>query len=363
MDGEEAVQEEKVELKASTEAVEFLSSIEPRELQECLFTDSLVTESDMGRELGEFRVSVQAAGYNGKPCYLVHAKSHGAIDNNPCGTSIMAYLTCGLETLEHNHHEYLKLKDYTLDRKVHMVRQDGRLIVKKVICEREEVKKRAFSFPLDSLQGFVSEASNLLILRVLARRKKVPENMTFLSFNTETRVSLSTYRDLGQKKQMVETEVVDVFGIERTISTKEDDLATWQCYFLFDGHLASRVQVGSPARMKLLQLPVHSSQEEDLKPVFEKRPLVWEEDMELYIKFLERKEELKADHSSYVKHHPELKALLADFLQFLLLRKPHDVFSFAQDYFAPFSSRQPPGGAFHSARTLRLPERQEIDKP
>ncbi len=54
-------------------------------------------------------------------------------------------------------------------------------------------------------------------------------------------------------------------------------------------------------------------------------------------------EELKADSSSYVRQHPELKALLADFLQFLMLRKPQDVFSFARDFFAPFASQSPPG--------------------
>ncbi len=161
------------------------------------------------------------------------------------------------------------------------------------------------------------------------------------------------------------------------------------------------------------------SAEKDQIPVFEKKPLIWEEDMELYSKFLDRKvfitfnelvinviyysrwyiyiypwspwwnsetqylistwqyisleylwisykephrinfstskqicdsfhsfmtqEELKADYSSYVRQHPELKALLADFLQFLLLRKPQDVFSFARDFFAPFASQSPPG--------------------
>lgn len=50
-------------------------------------------------------------------------------------------------------------------------------------------------------------------------------------------------------------------------------------------------------------------------------------------------EELKGDHAVYMRHHPELKALLADFLQFLLLRKPQDVIAFAADYFSSFSSK------------------------
>lgn len=41
--------------------------------------------------------------------------------------------------------------------------------------------------------------------------------------------------------------------------------------------------------------------------------------------------------------HPELKAILADFLQSLLIHKPDDVYQFAHDAFAPFAatSHQP----------------------
>lgn len=53
-------------------------------------------------------------------------------------------------------------------------------------------------------------------------------------------------------------------------------------------------------------------------------------------------EELKADHASYLRQNPEIRALISDFLQFLLLRKPDDVFQFAREYFLPFASRRPP---------------------
>ena len=47
-----------------------------------------------------------------------------------------------------------------------------------------------------------------------------------------------------------------------------------------------------------------------------------------------------------MKQHPELKAILADFLQFLLLRKPSDVSSFAADFFSSYSAQAPPSGGF-----------------
>lgn len=162
-------------------------------------------------------------------------------------------------------------------------------------------------------------------------------------------------------------------------------------YALFDKFLS--YPFASHCSLYLFDISVCADEQDD-KPVFEKRPLVWEEDMQLYSKFLERKvnapvqfclifsveqlckggfiwavgavympsvshtlssqqEELKADHMSYVRHHPELRAILADFLQFLLLRKPQDVFSFAREYFAPFSSHRPPGDTFKATRSLR----------
>ena len=52
-------------------------------------------------------------------------------------------------------------------------------------------------------------------------------------------------------------------------------------------------------------------------------------------------EELKGDHAMYMRRHPELRALLADFMQFLLLRKPDDVIAFSAEYFASFSPSMP----------------------
>ena len=77
-----------------------------------LFTDTLVTTSDTGKELGEFRISVTATKQEGAECFLVHANSHGAIDGVPCGTSITAYVSTKLETFEQQHHEYVKVRIY-----------------------------------------------------------------------------------------------------------------------------------------------------------------------------------------------------------------------------------------------------------
>lgn len=48
------------------------------------------------------------------------------------------------------------------------------------------------------------------------------------------------------------------------------------------------------------------------------------------------KDNIKTSHASYLRQHPEIRSLVSDFLQFLLLRKPDDVFQFARKYFLQF---------------------------
>ncbi|XP_059823564.1 ciliogenesis-associated TTC17-interacting protein [Hypanus sabinus] len=337
---------------ANVEAINFLASITSEELALILFTDSLVTISDTGKELGEFTVSVHPTIYKGEQCVRVTANSHGSIDNIPCGTSISAHISNKLETLQLHHHEYIKLKDHSLVKETLMKKEDVYVLTRDVTMA-ENVKSETLSFSQTDMEGFVSEASNLLLLRIMARRNNVPDNMVFLSFDTEMQLSTCTYLNLGPRTMMIGKSECEVLSIQRTIHSQANSPMSWQSSFLPDGHLTSRVQVGSPITMRLKQLPhIIETDVEDPKPVFEKKPLNWEEDMQLYFKFLDRTEALKADYSSYIRHHPELKSILADFLQFLLLRKPQDVITFAAEYFSSFSTFSTEQSPFLTSKKL-----------
>ncbi|CAJ0967601.1 unnamed protein product [Ranitomeya imitator] len=259
-----------------------------------------------------------------------------------------AYISLQLETLEQHHHEFIKLKGHSLDKKTDMTRRGDQMVISRVITEGQQAHQESKSYDLSSLTGFISEASNLLIMRLLARRK-TPQTLDFLTLDAEMNLCVSSYRELGPRLQIIGKDSIEVYGIERAIHS--DDLpVTWQCCFLPDGHMTSRIQVGSPVTMRITQMPILSEpDEEDPKPVFEKKPLIWEEDPQLHSQFLERKEELVSDHETYLRRHPEMKTLLADFMQFLLLRKPEDVVTFAAEFFGPFSSTQERGETFQSS--------------
>ncbi|XP_077176780.1 ciliogenesis-associated TTC17-interacting protein [Paroedura picta] len=341
---------------ASKNAIEFLSHIGTDEIQPCLFDESLVAISENGQTVGTFSISVKSSHYLlderfEMDCYVVHARCKGTVDNMPCTTSITGYITKNLETLEQHTEESVRFREHPVEIRTHVVKRQDHTVVTKAIIERdEEIHVNSSSYNCELLQGLVSESANLLVLRVMARRQAVLENAIFLSFDSDHHICTSTYRALGFQKQQVKKEEVDVFVIERAVHSTEGIPLSWQFSFLSDGHLSRRVQVGSPVIMLILQVPILIEIDKpDPRPIFEKIPLDWEEDVELYSQFLDRKEELQASHATYVRRHPELSNLLADFLQLLLLRKPDDVVTFAAEYFAPFSAQNPPCRSFQSS--------------
>ncbi|XP_011407155.1 PREDICTED: ciliogenesis-associated TTC17-interacting protein-like [Amphimedon queenslandica] len=79
--------------------------------------------------------------------------------------------------------------------------------------------------------------------------------------------------------------------------------------------------------------------------------LPWPEDLQMISEFLDRKDALIEEHSQFVETHPELGAILADFLQSLLIHKPDDVYGFAYDFFAPYSPILPPEPSHLSSKS------------
>ncbi len=61
-------------------------------------------------------------------------------------------------------------------------------------------------------------------------------------------------------------------------------------------------------------------------------------------------DDLEESYKSYLQNNPELRAILADFMQAVLIQKPDDVYQFARDYFIPFASNASATPSFLSHR-------------
>eukprot|EP00112_Aurelia_sp_Birch-Aquarium-sp1_P006093 Seg1681.3 transcript_id=Seg1681.3/GoldUCD/mRNA.D3Y31 product="Ciliogenesis-associated TTC17-interacting protein" protein_id=Seg1681.3/GoldUCD/D3Y31 len=327
--------------KANKAALDFIDSIDFKTLGKTVFTDILGTVSDAGQEIGELTVSVEETVRGGEICYLVHAHSHGTIDNVPCGTSVTAYVARGFVTLEQTQHEYIKVPKKPLDKKTVFLKQGGQFLLRTITTEGEHRYEDEKTFNALDMKGFISEGSNMILQRIFAIRQTVPEeDAQFVALDNQMQLCSSTYAKLQERNQVIEGQNVEMFGVERSILSQNSELS-WRSYFLKDGHMSYRNSQGSPITMKLLRLPRPEDEEEEQSPTITRKGHRWEEDMQFWSRFLDRKEELKSDHLTFIQKHPELKALMSDFLQFLLMRKPDDVCSFAANYFEAFSAITP----------------------
>ncbi|POI23189.1 hypothetical protein CIB84_013063, partial [Bambusicola thoracicus] len=280
---------------------------------------------------------------------------------------------------------------HSVERKIHMVQHPHGMTVTVTTQEGEaEPQRQVFSYSWASLRGLLGEAASLLLLRVLACHRAVPPGITFPAIDKEGHLCTTTYRSLGVQQQPVGSTQVEVLVVERALHAAQSIPMVWHHSLLPSGygvglrrvggggapgwrksasvpfcrHLARQVQVGCPVVAVLQDAPALSSTAAEPQPLFPKQLLDWKEDAQLCSWFLDRKlgtgttlsptlqEELRASHSTYVQQHPELFALLADFLQALLLRQPPDPILFAAEFFAPFARRQPPGPSFASSVSL-----------
>ena len=58
----------------------------------------------------------------------------------------------------------------------------------------------------------------------------------------------------------------------------------------------------------------------------------------LFLLSFRMQDDLEESYECYLQGNPELRAILADFMQAVLIQKPDNVYQFARDYFRPFGS-------------------------
>nr|XP_054492742.1 LOW QUALITY PROTEIN: ciliogenesis-associated TTC17-interacting protein [Agelaius phoeniceus] len=356
-------------------AAEFLSLIGLKELEKCLFAETLavvaVGASPRDKAQGQWWMAAQWAPYQqeGAPmqsCILVQTRFRGKQNGVPASSTLKAYVTWQLETLEQEEQECLELTPHPTEKTTHIVSHEHGMTVTRTLQEGgAEPRCHSFSYGRARLRARLLEGASLLLLRVLARRQTMPPGLVFPAINSEGDLCTFSYSALGIQRQAVGSAETEVFVIRRAVRASTGAPSVWHSSFLPSGkgsapargtqpcqargthdgkvkgsasplrHLAQLMQIGSPVLM-LLQDESILSKSGRFEPQlpFPKEPLDWEEDMELYSYFLDRKEELQLSHAAYLQQHPEVRALLSDFLQALLHQQPHDTISFAAEFFA-----------------------------
>ncbi|VDQ03612.1 unnamed protein product, partial [Trichobilharzia regenti] len=152
--------------------------------------------------------------------------------------------------------------------------------------------------PNSSLSGLITEGADLIFQRILV---KSPSSVPLEVIGFDPDYNLATI-NLGERSIFVGDNELFVKGIQRIVHSKSCLPSSWQNYFMDDGHLILRVQVGSPIIVKANTIPELFKKEEYLpKPIIPQISLNWEDDLELYSRFLDRKvSDVSGKHLYYI---------------------------------------------------------------
>ena len=324
--------------KASPAAVKFLENVNKSMIDFCCFDDKLNLISPDGKSLGEYKASVETTKLNNREVVLIRASIQGKINDIPIGNCLTAYLDSkDLSILDQEYRQCIKIKGKTIEKFTTIKRDDaGQLTVNKTVTQQHTATKSQFKIKKHAQEGFVTEASNILIQRLLIISNCQIEDMVFSSLDTDAKCLVPmSYTLLPDVKQQFGSEFIPVLGLERHL--QEDLPSVWHSFFTSDGIMTYRVQQGCPGILHRSYVPFPAIAPEP-KPVFKNRlSLDFEQDAELNSKFTAKKNTLKQDHENYL-HHSDIKRILSDFLQFVLLHKPDNVVGFAASYFTSFAS-------------------------
>ena len=330
--------------KPTEAALDFLKSIDRKMLEFCCFEDKLILVSHDGKSVGEYRASVEQIPLHDEEVLFVRASACGKIDETATASSVTAYiLPENLTLLKQEYHHFCKtpegLDTLTI---LELNRKTKQLEVKRKITDGKKIKTTKLKFKQHAVKGLVTEATNIVLQRLLVKAGVQTESMDFVSLDINGhRLAPTSYRSLPMRKQMIGKTEAEVYGLERHLKLTEELPLAWNSFFTENTLMTFRVQLGSPLTMIIDKLPLPTEAQCIVEPkqIPERRLLTTTDDTELKSELIRKKTEMKSDHNSYLRQHPEAKAILRDFLQFLLLRRPSNVFGFAARYFSDFSSK------------------------
>ena len=327
-------------------SVEFLNNVNEEELLLTFFNEELETNDEQTeKKAGSYKISVQRARRKGEDQICIKINN---MSINLDGTESKNDLTCyldykSLSLIEQEHTFKIKRKRYIME-KVVKIKFDSESKVLELNRETREngvLKKAHWRHTIDDIQTIVTEGSSVLLQRLMVRFQ-IHYNIAFKRIDTNTgKLCRVLYKPLPKRKQLIDNKNVLVCGIERDVAVPKDSEEIplmWQTFFMPDGHITAIIQVGSPMVSKVQTVPeLIEKFYPDEKPTVAKKSLLIDDDMEMNSRFLDRKQELEADHQTYLRHHPEVKDILSDFFQHCLIHKPGDVVQEAARYFSQFS--------------------------
>ncbi|CAG9772739.1 unnamed protein product [Ceutorhynchus assimilis] len=261
--------------------------------------------------------------------FVVHLSSEFDVDGENAGSRIISWVDKDFHTMEERRTEYFYHQPKEEKRLYFALMKDKYYIKYRDCSEAISDDKRNY-YSLSKTKDLIGEGANFILMRYLAiTRYRGVFELSTIYINGE--MCRNIYECKGPKPGFVNGHPVDVCKIYRTIMEECGIIHLSVTVLTVYGMIISQEWEGCPYIVHIN--PEFVTYGKPIPYDYIALKKVWETNMELVSKYLDCKVEAEFKMQTFIRDHPEIQDMLADYLQSALLLKPENIMQFTKDYF------------------------------
>ncbi|CAH1118464.1 unnamed protein product [Phaedon cochleariae] len=271
--------------------------------------------------------------------FAVHLSSQFSIEgggkqvkvaDGNAGSRITAWVDRNFHTLEEKRTEYFTDEEGQFNEKSLYVALQKNKYYLRTTSSPPDIQERKY-YGLGKTHDFVGEGASFILMRYLAVTRytgSLELSTTYINGDMCRNIyectgpKMGSVNDKNMEVCKIYRYIIEKCGIEHhcvTVLTVHGQIISqeWEgCNFILNINPVQYVDDGKPCPYDRL--------------ILEK---TWIDDMELLSKYLDCKTEAELKMKTYSADHPEMKDILADYLNNILLLKPENILTFTMDFF------------------------------
>ncbi|CAK9801475.1 Ciliogenesis-associated TTC17-interacting protein [Anthophora plagiata] len=285
------------------------------------------------KPIGSYCILVESIGPHARE-FLVHVQSSMSIDGHFGGSKVISTVTSKFHCLEEKRTEFV-YDDGLHEKGIYIGIEDSFYHVKLTRtcpCDKS-IQTRDLSFCANN--ELISEGVNILLMRYLALIN-YEGILTFKSITIDGDLTESIYTCTPAERMELDGHFLNIYTIERKMLKENGAIQTIKTYLTSEGRILRHNWLDAAYLLRINPL---ADPKVPSKTIRIETPLKdrWKEDIEMFSKYLDMKFSKIAEKIEYLDDHPEIKQIVSDYVQTLLVVKPQNVLDFTIQHFKVFA--------------------------
>ncbi|KZC05744.1 Uncharacterized protein C2orf62 like protein [Dufourea novaeangliae] len=202
------------------------------------------------------------------------------------------------------------------------------------ICPCDEFEKTT-NLSYSSNDRLISDGVDILLVRYLAQIN-YEGTLRFETINIDGELTTVIYECTSAERMEIDGHFLNVYTIECKLHMPKGSVDTARIHLTSKGRILRYNWLDSPYIAKINPLADPNIASNTLRLEAPLRDN-WSKDIEMLSKYLDKKFSKIAEYTEYLADHPQVKQLISDYTQTLLVVKPENVIDFTIQHFKAFA--------------------------